>query len=852
MERAQAGGPRTHGARRLFAVTVAVLALAALAGAAPPSARALISTGDGTWHWQTPQPTGNSILDVSFADAAEVWAVGTAGAILHSVDGGVTWAAQRSGTTQDLNGVSFTSAQLGWAVGNGIFHTVDGGATWTRSAPPGSENLAGISFLDALHGWAWGANNVLRTSDGGATWQLATLASDVYLSTGSFVGDGIGVVGTQSGAVYGTGDGGATWNLLCVLFAKGQRPGDDPNLVSLSLADGLVGLATVQDGRAARAQILRTVDGGQHWRTVVALSDSGWIGVRFTGAGEAWAAGSQNSGTVSRIFHSTDGGLTWSRRTVGRTNVWMAAARGDSVCAFGSEILTSGDGGGTWAKRTSGAEDFATTIAMADATHGWAAGGRWGGPIIGSGRFASDSAALILHTTDGVSWTEQFTDSAAGGFVKIVCSDTQNAWALDQNNTLWHTGDGGAHWAKQVSGPPSMTNDVSFPTAQDGWMVYPGAGAWGFGGGLMHTTDGGKTWSRGHVTAEYQLHAVSFVDVQHGWLCGGDSGSSILRTTDGGGSWSEVTLLGYDLESIRFFDDQHGWAWGWDAQGDNVMMRSDDGGRTWTPVADLAGIGVENLDFCDADNGWAIGYQGIYRSADGGAHWALTDSGANDMYDVAAVDVSHVWAAGQGIVGTVDTGADTAAPATLDDADGAWRNTPTVVTLNAADIGGSGLAGTQYRLAGQARWHALVAGAVAFPAHRDHSGDGLHTLVYRSSDNAGNVEAPQYCQVAIDTRRPTPLASWASRAVHGKTASLAYSVRDVRPGSPTASVVIRVRDGHGRLVETFRVAAASVDKRHAYRFTCHLPRGTYRFTVSAVDAAGNKGTEVAGNVLVVR
>ena len=49
-------------------------------------------------------------MGVSFVDANNGWAVGNGGTILHTSNGGATWSTQRSGTFNDLFGVSFVRA----------------------------------------------------------------------------------------------------------------------------------------------------------------------------------------------------------------------------------------------------------------------------------------------------------------------------------------------------------------------------------------------------------------------------------------------------------------------------------------------------------------------------------------------------------------------------------------------------------------------------------------------------------------------------------------------------------------------------------------------------------------------
>jgi hypothetical protein len=143
------------------------------------------------------------------------------------------------------------------------------------------------------------------------------------------------------------------------------------------------------------------------------------------------------------------------------------------------------------------------------------------------------------------------------------------------------------------------------------------------------------------------------------------------------------------------------------------------------------------------------------------------------------------------------------------------------------------------------------ASSVAIPAPADHTGDGTHTVLYRSVDSAGNVEAAQDRTVNIDTRPPRPVARWAASVKSGHTTSLRYYVNDPRPGSPTATVTIRIRTSAGHLVRKLVESGVAVDTRLVATFVCRLKQGQYRFCVYATDAAGNSQSKVASKRLTV-
>ncbi len=94
-------------------------------------------TSDGGRRWYLLDVQINVGFEaIYFADAQHGWIVGKGGAIYSSVNGGLNWTAQSSGTTGDLTDVAFSDALTGFAVGaGGVLRTRDGGNSWTRTIP---------------------------------------------------------------------------------------------------------------------------------------------------------------------------------------------------------------------------------------------------------------------------------------------------------------------------------------------------------------------------------------------------------------------------------------------------------------------------------------------------------------------------------------------------------------------------------------------------------------------------------------------------------------------------------------------------------------------------------------------
>ena len=83
------------------------------------------------------------------ADGRLGWAVGFGGTILRTENGGASWTAQTSGSSNPLWSVSMgADGRLGWAVGvrGTILRTENGGASWTAQTSGTSNDLYSVSM----------------------------------------------------------------------------------------------------------------------------------------------------------------------------------------------------------------------------------------------------------------------------------------------------------------------------------------------------------------------------------------------------------------------------------------------------------------------------------------------------------------------------------------------------------------------------------------------------------------------------------------------------------------------------------------------------------------------------------
>jgi photosystem II stability/assembly factor-like uncharacterized protein len=183
-------------------------------GWAVGEAGAIQRTIDGGDTWTTQEsPTRKLLYDVAAIDVNTAWAVGAGGTVLRTVDGGRNWDEQSSGVAQTLRAVHFAGPQLGWAVGSkgAIISTANGGARWRRQTSGVEMNLNDVVFSNAKdsrgegprEGWIAGDRGLLlHTTDGGATWENVELNSRANLLRLFFVAPDCGWVVGTSGAIF--------------------------------------------------------------------------------------------------------------------------------------------------------------------------------------------------------------------------------------------------------------------------------------------------------------------------------------------------------------------------------------------------------------------------------------------------------------------------------------------------------------------------------------------------------------------------------------------------------------------------------------------------------------------------
>jgi photosystem II stability/assembly factor-like uncharacterized protein len=245
----------------------------------------------GQWIKQTVNTTA-SFRGLSVVSEKVIWASGTGGTVIRSIDGGKSWnvvtvpGAEKL-DFRDIEAFDTSTAYI-LSIGNGessrIYKTIDGGATWKQQFVNKNEK----AFFDAVA--CWDARNciamsdpvdghyVLISTDDGENWkpivsnqmpaakdgEAAFAASGTCLYIGP-KGDVYLVSGGNDARVFRSSDRGSTWTVANTPILKGT-PGS--GVFSIAFRNDLHG--TIVGGNYEKPnEVKNTVafsrDGGKSW-----------------------------------------------------------------------------------------------------------------------------------------------------------------------------------------------------------------------------------------------------------------------------------------------------------------------------------------------------------------------------------------------------------------------------------------------------------------------------------------------------------------------------------------------------------------------------------------------------------
>lgn len=316
-------------------------------------------------------------------------------------------------------------------------------------------------------------------------------------------------------------------------------------------------------------RVLHTTDGATSWQDVTPkYTQQGQTRIvgDFLTTSSAWITILQgNNAATTPLYRTTNAGATWQLASIQTApisvvsldfittqNGWLLTSEGGAAGSEGVDIWRTTNSGATWTK-----------VASANPTNDNKPGALpFGGDKTGM--------SFINATTGWVTGTEP------------------------RDNFVWLyvTHDGGSNWQHQTLPLPAQGTSVqivlqqpAFFTATDG--IMPATIASNASNTYIYSThDAGTTWNFTSPLAASSSE-TDFIDVSHGWVVSGNNNNVLYTTSDSGQHWTKLSpgTNFTNIASLDFVTSEVGWAISNDGTHPAILLKTINGGVTWTKVS---------------------------------------------------------------------------------------------------------------------------------------------------------------------------------------------------------------------------------------------------------------------------
>ena len=299
----------------------------------------------------------------------------------------------------------------------------------------GSETLEAISFPDSVHGWLVGSrpgdnkSYILHSNDQGVSWNeqtgvLNTALTDVFFSD-TLTGYVLGVSSLQK-----TEDGGVSWTEVDLGTVPQQT-----DFQSFDFSNSSIWIL------GGNGHFFMSTDSGISWEEKEKFPNGIYYDVAFHGQDTGIIVG--QIGLDAVVFQSTDGGATWTDRTVespienaNLKDVFFA----DDTTAFtggrGGRIYRSQDGGSTW--NETARLEYASTYLQPESFHFLDANKGW---VVCAFPPREDFLFIYRTADGGKQWTQEIAISGSRVIPgDILFDESGNGWTCGYKQSASGTG----------------------------------------------------------------------------------------------------------------------------------------------------------------------------------------------------------------------------------------------------------------------------------------------------------------------------------------------------------------------------------------------------------------------------
>lgn len=608
---------------RLWTAAAFTAALTLIAGAS-----AGVNTPHSGWYSGNPVLGPNDLYDLVCSEST-CYASGGFGTLLKSTDAGASWRGIVTGLTIPLGRVRLAGSTERIVVGGGcsLRRSDDGGQTFARLPFSASDEtcpsgVVAFSFPTSDVGYVALANkSFLSTADGGRTFTRRTAVPPAPAPTDLLCTSETTCFATAGGSIQRTADGGVTWTEVAqfALPLFGLEQADAATLYAVGQGQQLLkstdagatwsrkpvtgvppadfasircfGPETCLISTRLRDRVVRTTDGGDTFSSVVTPANAAGA-VELASATRALAVGLGGSAIVS-----DDTGAAW-RVVGGRLNdsyITLEAATEAVAYAGGADgaLARTVDAGQTWANVSPPTPLTIRAIAAPSPTR----------------LFVLAVDGTLQRSDNGGASYRLLGTGALSAPADVVATDPDHVLLVGTRGVRRST-DGGETF--RAISDRDLRNARLFRAETGGPVMF----AHGLTR-LLHSPNGGLTWRRLKLPRGIAIEDISFVSAQTGYLV--DRRGRLWKTTNGGRSWTRLVAVGRSVHAVDFADARNGYArvGGFGRQTYGFVMRTNDGGASWRPQL----VSESPVNGLDAEGGTAYAWARndlLYATRSGG------------------------------------------------------------------------------------------------------------------------------------------------------------------------------------------------------------------------------------------
>ncbi len=574
--------------------------------------------GQSLFERQYPQYFPEPLYCITFSGSTG-WAAGGYGMVLKTGNSGFTFTSQLIPSQAGIKKIVTLDGVVCNAIDDSsrLYITNNGGNNWFFNNLFTGE-VVDFDYLSSMVSFVLQKDRLSKSNDGGQSWSSSFPGAPAlyeFSNMGIYQGRvfiGARNITTDYAYFFSSTDAGSNWNLLNLGI-------DGFVITGIYFADSLNGW--ISGSRFGDLYLMKTSDGGQSW-TEQTTSYNDFIpnNIYFENSFTGYIS------SEYKVIKTTNGGGQWFT---------VNSFSGVNASFFsGGDIFFLADRNSRVYRTANGGYDFDTLIGKynillerihkASAERIWCTGGNFrnfkttnGGlnwlsdeyaaqlkikytvfTDANTGYAAAERGKILKTTNFGVNWNEvySYTDEIYSISVYGV-----NVWAFGLGVIL-KSGNAGIAWNTLLN-----TENIQKSDFKD---VLTGYGL--NGNGLFRTTDGGVTW----ISSDENIIDFYFINSLTGWtLVNNDTTAFIKKTTNTGNNWQEISTVQENMKRIKFIDANTGYL-----LSDNKIYRSTNAGSSWKSTEFPSTLKMGDFDFKDENTGWICGENSlILKLVNGGA-----------------------------------------------------------------------------------------------------------------------------------------------------------------------------------------------------------------------------------------